>query len=99
MICTVIFCLVFTAPAKWRVELRAKICQDRNRCLRLQVPGNVSSGSGLTVYFINNYGIVGKVKVMELLRTLIELVRTIILISVCLQFNWICQQIFHPIIE
>ena len=32
MICTVIFCLVFTAPAKWRVELRAKIYQYRNRC-------------------------------------------------------------------
>ena len=32
MICTVIFCLVFTAPAKWRVELRAKIGQYRNRC-------------------------------------------------------------------
>ena len=32
MICTVIFCLVFTAPAKGRVELRAKICQYRNRC-------------------------------------------------------------------
>ena len=33
MICTVIFCLVFTAPAKWRIELRAKIGQYRNRCL------------------------------------------------------------------
>ena len=32
MICTVIFGLVFTAPAKWRVELRAKIGQYRNRC-------------------------------------------------------------------
>ena len=32
MICTVIFCLVFTAPAKWRIELRAKIGQYRNRC-------------------------------------------------------------------
>ena len=32
MICTVIFCLVFTAPAKWRVELRAKIGQYRYRC-------------------------------------------------------------------
>ena len=31
MICTVIFCLVFTAPAKWRIELRAKIGQYRNR--------------------------------------------------------------------
>ena len=27
------FCLVFTAPAKWRVELRAKIGHYRNRCL------------------------------------------------------------------
>ena len=26
------FCLVFTAPAKWRVELRVKIGQYRNRC-------------------------------------------------------------------
>ena len=30
---TVIFCLVFTAPANWRVELRAKIGHYRNRCL------------------------------------------------------------------
>ena len=29
------FCLVFTAPAKWRIELRAKIGQYRNRCLLL----------------------------------------------------------------
>ena len=29
------FCLVFTAPAKWRVELRAKIGHYRNRCLVL----------------------------------------------------------------
>ena len=29
-----IFCLVFTAPAKWRIELRAKIGQYRNRCFR-----------------------------------------------------------------
>ena len=35
MICTVIFCLVFTALAKWRVELRAKIGQYRNRCFPL----------------------------------------------------------------
>ena len=35
MICTVIFCLVFTAPAKWRIELRAKIGQYRNRCFEL----------------------------------------------------------------
>ena len=34
MICTVIFCLVFTAPAKWRIELRAKIGQYRNRCFK-----------------------------------------------------------------
>ena len=33
MICTVIFGMVFTAPAKWRVELRAKTGQYRNRCL------------------------------------------------------------------
>ena len=33
LILTVIFCLVFTAPAKWRVELRAKIGHYRNRCL------------------------------------------------------------------
>ena len=26
------FCLVFTASAKWRVELRAKIGHYRNRC-------------------------------------------------------------------
>ena len=32
LILTVIFCLVFTAPAKWRVELRAKIGHYRNRC-------------------------------------------------------------------
>ena len=32
LIWTVIFCLVFTAPAKWRVELRAKISLYRNRC-------------------------------------------------------------------
>ena len=31
LICVVIFCLVFTASAKWRVELRAKIGQYRNR--------------------------------------------------------------------
>ena len=37
MICTVIFCLVFTAPAKRRVELRAKIGQYRNRCLEKNV--------------------------------------------------------------
>ena len=42
MICTVIFCLVFTAPAKWRVELRAKIGQYRNRCLLFR-----GSGEGL----------------------------------------------------
>ena len=32
LIWTVNFCLVFTAPAKWRVELRAKIGQYSNRC-------------------------------------------------------------------
>ena len=31
LILTVIFCLVFTAPANWRVELRAKIGHYRNR--------------------------------------------------------------------
>ena len=35
LIWTVIFCLVFTVPAKWRVELRAKIGQYRNRCFKL----------------------------------------------------------------
>ena len=30
---TIIFCLVFTALEKWRVELRAKTGQYRNRCL------------------------------------------------------------------
>ena len=35
LILTVIFCLVFTAPAKWRVELRAKIGHYRNRCLTI----------------------------------------------------------------
>ena len=35
MICTVIFCLVFTAPAKLRIELRAKISQYRNRCFSI----------------------------------------------------------------
>ena len=33
LILTVIFCLVFTAPANWRVELRAKIGHYRNSCL------------------------------------------------------------------
>ena len=33
LIWTVTFCLVFTVTAKWRVELRAKIGQYRNRCL------------------------------------------------------------------
>ena len=33
LIWTVIFCLVFTAPEKWRVELRAKTGHYRNRCL------------------------------------------------------------------
>ena len=32
LIWTVIFCLVFTAPEKWRVELRAKTGHYRNRC-------------------------------------------------------------------
>ena len=32
LILTVIFCLVFTAPEKWRVELRAKTGHYRNRC-------------------------------------------------------------------
>ena len=32
---TIIFCLVFTAPEKWRVELRAKTGKYRNRCLRI----------------------------------------------------------------
>ena len=31
LICTVIFCLVFTAPEKWRVELRAKNGHYRKR--------------------------------------------------------------------
>ena len=35
LILTVIFCLVFTAPAKWRVELRAKIGHYRNRCFKI----------------------------------------------------------------
>ena len=34
LIWTVIFYLVFTAPAKWRVELRANIGHYHNRCLR-----------------------------------------------------------------
>ena len=32
LICTVIFCRLFRASAKWRVELRAKIGHYRNRC-------------------------------------------------------------------
>ena len=32
LIWTVIFCLVFTAPEKWKVELRAKTAHYRNRC-------------------------------------------------------------------
>ena len=32
LIWKIIFGLVFTAPAKWRVELRTKISQYRNRC-------------------------------------------------------------------
>ena len=31
------FCLVFTAPAKWRIELRAKLGQYRNRCFCIVV--------------------------------------------------------------
>ena len=31
VICTVIFCLVFTVRTKWRVEIRAKIGPYRNR--------------------------------------------------------------------
>ena len=34
LILTVIFCLVFPAQAKWRVELRAKIGHYRNRCFK-----------------------------------------------------------------
>ena len=37
LIWTVIFCLVFTPSAKWRVELWAKIGQYRNRCFIYQV--------------------------------------------------------------
>ena len=33
LICTVIFCLVFTVPAKWRVNLWSKIGHYRNRFL------------------------------------------------------------------
>ena len=33
------FCLVFTAQAKWSVELRAKIGQYRNRCLTVSATG------------------------------------------------------------
>ena len=32
LIYTIIFCLVFNAPEKWRVELRAKTGHYRNRC-------------------------------------------------------------------
>ena len=42
LICTVIFCLVFTASAKWRVELRAKIGQYRNRCFNTWYIYNVN---------------------------------------------------------
>ena len=35
LLLTVILCFVFTAPANWRVELRAKIGHYRNRCFRL----------------------------------------------------------------
>ena len=38
LIWTVIFCLAFTAPAKWRVELRAKIGHYRNRCFERTDP-------------------------------------------------------------
>ena len=37
LICTVICGLVFTASAKWRLELRAKIGQYRNRCFNLSL--------------------------------------------------------------
>ena len=45
MICTAIFCLVFTAPAKWRIELRAKIGQYRNRCFVDDVSKNIEKST------------------------------------------------------
>ena len=51
LICTVIFCLVFTASAKWRVELRAKIGHYRNRCFVLL--------SGYTILLTRDSGFTG----------------------------------------
>ena len=37
------FCLVFTAPEKWRVELRAKTGHYRNRCFAdMEIRGETS---------------------------------------------------------
>ena len=43
LIWTVIFCLVFTAPEKWRVELRAKTGHYRNRCFEIFFSPNICS--------------------------------------------------------
>ena len=45
LILTIIFCLVFTAPANWRVELRAKIGHYRNRCLEDLLCPKVEGGT------------------------------------------------------
>ena len=48
-----IFCLVFTAPAKWRVELRAKIGHYRNRCFRYKKYSNsIANVTVVVVFFI-----------------------------------------------
>ena len=52
LICTVIFCLVLTASAKWRVELRAKIGHYRNRCFGdISFQEYVSKGISHPIFF------------------------------------------------
>ena len=52
LIWTVIFCLVFTAPEKWRVELRAKTGHYRNRCLFTL--SHLGLKLGINIFLIKN---------------------------------------------
>ena len=62
LICTVIFCLLFTAPAKWRLELRAKIGHYGNRCFgvirfqKYKTKGIVTSYLVFSVIVFTNTG-------------------------------------------
>ena len=70
LIYTIIFCLVFTAPEKWRVELRAKTGHYRNRCL-------LNGYNAITVYqgyihvFVNiKLDVISRIKVIYLFLVL-----------------------------